>query len=168
MLPKMIVAPPFSLLEFTLEAKDMMTAILGNPHPTDLLVDASVFSLTREHLIRDLLLHCLPILLPPVLEELEDVKTKPSLKVLRDYIFPGGALNSRFRTDPYEVLMRYPRVVVRNASLLRWRREAIEAYPKNHSRDRQSPGRKRKVQTSPATPGARDIRRDCKASQQAI
>lgn len=103
--PQSVVLPPFSILHFSLDRQQIIACVNRNPHPTDLLLDTSVFSIDRLPLVRE-------ILLVPVLIELEDLKAKPSLRELRNLVFPGDILNSRFS--------------VRYASLLRWRRDVID------------------------------------------
>jgi hypothetical protein len=110
--PQSVVLPPFSILHFSLDRQQIIACVNRNPHPTDLLLDTSVFSIDRLPLVREILLYCSPILLVPVLIELEDLKAKPSLRELRNLVFPGDILNSRFS--------------VRYASLLRWRRDVID------------------------------------------
>jgi len=124
-----LVLPPFSRFCFDTPPGDFLASVRGNPHPTDLLLDTSVFSTTRIPLVREIL-GCLsslsPILLAPVVKELEDLKRKPALAELRDIVFPDGVLNVKFRGDHCGVFKSYPRFTTRYASLLRWRRELID------------------------------------------
>lgn len=124
--PQSVVLPPFMFRHFSLYRQQIIACVNRNPHPTDLLLDTSVFSIDRLPLVRDILLYCSPILLVPVLIELEDLKTKPSLKELRDLVFPRDILNSRFKSDECGVLRLYSRFSARYASLLRLRRDVID------------------------------------------
>jgi hypothetical protein len=121
-----VVLPPFSISNFTTERRHLLSIVLNNPHPTDLLLDTSVFSVGRLDLVREILISFSPILLPPIRKELEDLKVKPALAELRNLVFPSGSLNSRFREDDHGVLKSYPRFSHRYANLLRWRRDMID------------------------------------------
>jgi hypothetical protein len=134
--PPLIFLPPFSRAPFKLRPNEVLAAIAQNPYPTDILLDTSVFSVSRLPLVRELLLSSFsPILLAPVLGELEDLKVKPALTPLRELVFPGGILNSKFRGDSYGVLSSYPRFVLRYVNLLRWRRDAIDREIRRHVRE---------------------------------
>ena len=61
--PQSVVLPPFSILHFSLDRQQIIACVNRNPHPTDLLLDTSVFSIDRLPLVRE-------ILLVPVLIEL--------------------------------------------------------------------------------------------------
>jgi hypothetical protein len=104
----------------------MLNMILRNPNPTDVVFDTGVVSYDRIPLVREILLGCSPIVLPPVLAEFQDLKRKPELSDLRDLVFPEGAVNPNFRGDQRGVLAAYPRFVTRYASLLTWRKQAID------------------------------------------
>ena len=106
---QIVIVPPFSISDFGVERRHIINIVLNNPHLTDLLLDTSVFSVGRLDLIREILISCSPILLPPVQRELEDLKVKPALAELRDLVYPGGSLNSRFGGDDRAVLKSYPR-----------------------------------------------------------
>jgi hypothetical protein len=121
-----VILPPFSWQSFTVSPQRIADLGLLNPHPTDILLDTSVFSPDRISLVREFLIGSSPILLKPVLVELADLKTKANLVGLADLVFPGGSLNSRFRGDDLGALSTYIRVATRYASLLRWRRDAID------------------------------------------
>ncbi len=130
-MPPLIVLPPFASWSFATERQDLVDRAIHNPHPTDIVLDASVFSIKRTALIREILRRCSPILLNPVRAELEDLKAKPELAELRDIVFPGGILNPRFRSDERGVLTSYQRFSIRYASLLRWRRDVIDIAVRN-------------------------------------
>lgn len=120
------VMPPF----FTssgdiIDPSDVLATAIGNPHPTDVLLDTSIFSMERLALVREILLNFSGMLLGPVLSELEDLKTNPKLVPLRDLVFPDGVLNPRLRIDDRRVFEAYPRFTGRYINLLRSRREAI-------------------------------------------
>jgi len=121
-----VILPPFVTRGFRVDRRQILDPVVHNPHPTDLLLDASVFSIERIPLVCEILISFSPILLAPVLKELEDLKTKPALAELRDLVFPGGVLNAKFRGDDRGVFKSYPRFSARYASLLRWRREMID------------------------------------------
>lgn len=134
--PPVIVLPPFSQFSFGLDPNELVASVVRNPHPTDLVLDTSVFSISRLALVREILLSpTYPILLRPVLGELEDLRTRPALEPLRDLVFPGGALNSRFREDSFHVLSAYPKFVLRHVNLLRWRRDAIDREIRRQTRE---------------------------------
>jgi hypothetical protein len=123
--PSRIILPPFVEVPFKVDRQRILDSATHNPHPTDVLLDTSVFSLSRLPLVRDILQRFSPILLPSIRQELEDLKLKPELRELRDIVFPGGTLSARFRGDDIGLLKSYSRFVVRYASLLRSRREVI-------------------------------------------
>lgn len=118
--------PPFFKGDFSITGELLLEIISRNPHPTDVVLDTSVFALNRISLVKRILVHCRPILLLPVLVELQDLKAKPQLIDLHDLVFPGGRLNERFRGDDQNVLSSHPRFSVRYASLLQWRRKVID------------------------------------------
>jgi hypothetical protein len=120
------VLPPFFKHYFNILPQDILNQVYYNPHPTDLLLDTSVFSISRIPLILEMLISHSPILLDPVLNELEDLKVKPELAKLREIVFPGGLLNIKFKADVYGVLKLYPRFSTRYINLLRWRRQTID------------------------------------------
>ena len=109
--------------------------ILRQPNPTDVVFDTGVVSIDRIPLVREILLECSPILLPPVLSELQDLKRKPELSALRDLVFPNDVVNPKFRADPRGVLTAYPRFVTRHVSLLAWRKRAIEVRVRRAQRE---------------------------------
>jgi hypothetical protein len=124
--PKRVVLPPFYESWSDVAQRDILAPALQNPHPTDILLDTSMFSIDRLPLVREILISSSPILLQPVLSELEDLKTKPRLAPLRDVVFPNGSLHPRFRGDDRRVLETYPRFSSRYINLLHWRRDAIK------------------------------------------
>jgi hypothetical protein len=122
-----VVLPPFLMQRFDVDDRwGLLDPAFLNPYPTDVLLDTSIFSIGRVPLVREILRRSSPVLLPPVLNELEDLKTKPNLAEVRDLVFPRGVLNSQFRGDDNGVLRSYRRVALRYASLLHWRKSAIE------------------------------------------
>lgn len=127
--------PPFVKREFGIAAEPLLELITRNPHPTDVLLDTSVFALDRISLVKSILVHCRPILLLPVLMELQDLKAKLELIDLRDLVFPGGRLNERFRGDDQNVLSSYPRFSLKYASLLQWRRKMIDIEARRIERE---------------------------------
>lgn len=131
-----VFLPPFFMQRLNVDdPHHSLSQALLNPHPTDVLLDTSMFAIGRLPLIRELVRRTSPILLPPVLQELEDLKTKPNLAEVRDLVFPGGVLNSRFRGDSAGVLQSYPKVALRYASLLRWRKSAVDVRVRQIVRD---------------------------------
>jgi hypothetical protein len=117
------------------EHRNILDPVIHNPHPTDVLLDTSIFSIDRLPLVREMLLHFAPILLNPIRSELEDLKKKPRLESLRDLVFADGALNTRFRSDDRRVLAAYPRFSYRYINLLRWRRDAINVATRRAARE---------------------------------
>src|SRR4051812_39410033 len=91
--PERVVLPPFAMWHLDCPRELVVRHVLDNPHPTDLLLDTSVFSLARLPLVRELMRTCRPILLTPVRLELEDLKAKAALAELRKLVFPGGSLS---------------------------------------------------------------------------
>lgn len=122
---KIVTLPPFALIPFSLNRQEMLDMTLRNPNPTDVLLDASVFSRERIPLAREILLGCSPVVLAPVLAELQDLQTKAELTDVRDLVFPGGSPHWKFRGDDRGVMAAYPRVFERYVNILRWRRQAI-------------------------------------------
>lgn len=127
--------PPFVKREFGIVAESFLELIFRNPHPTDVLLDTSVFALDRISLVKSIVVHCRPILLLPVLMELEDLKGKPELLELREIVFPYGRLNERFRGDDQNVLSSHPRFSLKYASLLQWRRKMVDMEARRIERE---------------------------------
>jgi hypothetical protein len=127
--------PPFAVYGLKEQRSSLVKRVLINPHPTDLVLDTSLFSPARVSLVREILVSCSPIILPPVVQELEDLKAKPALAELCDIVFKGGALNPRFRGDDCGVLHKYRRFSMRYINLLRWRRDMIAVPSRNIARD---------------------------------
>jgi hypothetical protein len=122
-----VTLPPFAAhSEPISRLEDVFELLSRNPHPTDVVVDSSAFSMDRLPFARTLFLHFSPILLPPVEEELQDLKAKPDLLALRDFVFPDGVVHSGFRRSRFSAFEAYPRVAWRYTNLLRWRKLAID------------------------------------------
>jgi hypothetical protein len=130
-----VVLPPFIRQHFKIALRDVLDRIARNPHPTDLLLDSSVFSISRLSFVREILLRFSPIVLAPVRVELEDLKKKPKLGELSKLVFPDGTLHPRLMDDHRGVLRSYSRFSTRYASLLRWRRDAIEIASRRAARE---------------------------------
>lgn len=127
--------PPFAYFPFKIDTSQMLENIQRHPHPTDVVLDASVFAASRLSLVRQLKYYFAPIILPCVEGELEDLKTKPDLKELADLVFRDGHLDRPFKKDTFGVLQTYPRVSTRYINLLRWRKEMIEKRIRRIARD---------------------------------
>jgi hypothetical protein len=130
-----VTLPPFTKSEFRIDAGQLLDPIIRNPHPTDLVLDTSVFARDRIPLVTSILGRFRPILLPPVVMELQDLKAKPELTDLCALVFPGGHLNGKFRGDERNVLSSYPRFSLRYASLLQWRRNTIDIPSRRTARE---------------------------------
>jgi hypothetical protein len=124
--PKLAILPPFHNSWSDVERRDILAQALQNPHPTDILLDTSMFSIDRLPLVREILISSSPIVLQPVLSELEDLKTKARLAPIREVVFPNGSPHPRFRGDERRVFEAYPRFANRYINLLHWRRDAIK------------------------------------------
>ncbi len=85
MCPSIIKEPPFLLRHLNFRPNEILENVELNPHPTDLLLDTSVFSTKCLKLVHDILLsqHS-PILLGPVLDELKDLNRRKGVKSLLD------------------------------------------------------------------------------------
>jgi hypothetical protein len=130
-----VTLPPFTRHEFRVDVDQLLDPIIRNPHPTDLVLDTSVFARDRIPLVTSILARFRPILLSPVLMELQDLKAKPELMDLRDLVFPADRLNERFRGDDQNVLSSYPRFSLKYASLLQWRRKMIDIEARRIERE---------------------------------
>jgi hypothetical protein len=130
-----VTLPPFTKHEFRVDVDQLLDPIIRNPHPTDLVLDTSVFARDRIPLVTRILARFRPILLSPVLMELQDLKAKPELMDLRELVFPADRLNERFRGDDQNVLSSYPRFSLKYASLLQWRRKMIDIEARRIERE---------------------------------
>lgn len=122
--------PPFSYRGDKLRSESaVLDVILANPHPTDVLVDSSLFGASRINLVRQLLIRTALKILPEVRDELAELANRPT-HALKDVLFPDGELNSRLEPLAYSAVERYAYATSRYVNLLHLRTRFLEVAMK--------------------------------------
>jgi hypothetical protein len=132
---------PFSYRAFTMKREDdVVGAIKVNPHPTDILADASLWAPQRLDLVRRLLIETQVKIVPEVRSELEDIRQAPD-SPMRRLIFPEDALNLRVKIERYDAVKAHQYVMTRYTNLLHVRKRLLEGVLHQHEQRTGAPAR---------------------------
>jgi hypothetical protein len=99
--------------------------IRANPHPTDVVADASVFSPERIDLVRELLFSTRVAIPPDVEAELRDMRGERT-QPLRDLLFPDGQMNPLLHRYDLRMLKDHDWVALKLMNLLHLRKQLLE------------------------------------------